>query len=287
MARNQDQYDQLRASGYLGEEIVTGEAVALDLPSATVTTRMVSGFVDYVLTALLLGFILEQLLRHGFGLSEATFRTALTLLLASFFWLIPALVTGLTGGTSLGKLLTRTRVVRSDGGRLTIRQAFVRATIGIVEVWLTLGSLALMTSALTKRGQRLGDMLAGTYVVRWPKATNWEPKVWMPDGLQGWAQSVQTRNLPTGLALNIVDFLRHSRRLTGPARAAQGRLLAASAENYVSPPPPWGTSPEDFLSALMLVRHEAELQRHEHRRERQNRSLSATERLPYQVPDPA
>ena len=79
---------------------------------------------------------------------------------------IPTSIETITRGRSLGKLAVGGRIVRSDGGASGFRQAFIRALVGVFELWFTLGAVAAIVGAFTPRSQRLGDLLAGTYSER-------------------------------------------------------------------------------------------------------------------------
>ncbi|VEI12898.1 RDD family protein [Trueperella bialowiezensis] len=263
------------------DAIITGEGVALELPAATALTRVGSAIIDYGL--LVIGWIifLINLIPFFWSMTEALAMAIVIGSIAVFFWLTPALITGITGGSSLGKAIAKTRVVTIDGGTVTMQQSFIRATVGIAEVLLTFGTLATIVSFASKRGQRLGDMAAGTYVVRWPKGKTWEPDVTMPEQLAEWASLAQTRPLPTALSLNVTDFLRNRERLLPDYRAKHARTLAAACEKYVSPPPPWGTNPEHFLEAVTVVRYDVERRRHERLSERRMRLHRHVTHLPY------
>ncbi|MDY5589303.1 MAG: RDD family protein [Arcanobacterium sp.] len=287
MARNLDQFEQLKAHGYLGEEIVIGEGVALDLPAATAASRILAGAVDWIVLMLGLIATLIMLAQYGPALNPAALRATIIGIIAFWVWLLPALICGITHGSSLGKLITRTRVVRSDGGVITFRHAFIRATVGIFEVYLLQGVPAFLAVVISQRGQRFGDMLADTYVVRWPKKRSFDLTIQMPASMIPWAATVRTREVPGGLLLNITSHFKAIPTLTAQARSEQARVLAAAAEQYVSPAPPWGTPPEDFLAALLVLRNHIEFSRSELSRERQARALAAVNRLPYQPDVPA
>lgn len=243
--------------------IMTGEGVELELPAATVLSRIASGVVDYWLLFIALIITLWSAIPILRELNQAQITATVIASMAVFFWLIPALITMITKGSSLGRLMLRTRVVTTSGTTISGQQSFMRATVGIVEIWLTFGVLATVVSFLSKRGQRFGDMAAGTYVVRWPKKATWALNITMPAELAGWAQLAQTRPLPTGLSLNAAAFLKSRTRLSPQARTAQARALATACESYVSPPPPWGTDPESFIEAVLLVRYDVERRRYE------------------------
>ena len=258
MPQNLNASAQLANQGYLGDEIVTGEAVVLELPAATAFSRIVSGGIDVLFYGLLLSGTVYLLNEMNLGLADGLWNSLVIVLFSVYIWILPATVTALSRGSSLGKLLMRLRTVRLDGGTISTRQAFIRALAAIFEVWITLGSAAAITIFVSKRAQRIGDMLAGTYVVRWPKRARSEPELTMPAGLQKWAEIAQTSPLPAGLSLNIVNHFKTANKLTAQARNQQAQTLAAAAEKYVSPPAPWGTPPEEFLTALFLVRFQIE-----------------------------
>ena len=122
------------------DDLVTGEAVALDLPPAGLGIHIASGLIDVVVT-LILFFI------AFFVLVTAALQTDGALIWASFiatnivvFLAFPATLETLTGGKSIGKLACGLRTVRDDAGPITFQHAFVRALIGFVEIYVFTGS---------------------------------------------------------------------------------------------------------------------------------------------------
>jgi uncharacterized RDD family membrane protein YckC len=71
-------------------------------------------------------------------------------------------------GRSLGKLLSGIVVVNEYGRLPRLDQSIVRTLLRIIEVnpFLIGGLPAGIVAMLTRSKQRLGDMLAGTYVIR-------------------------------------------------------------------------------------------------------------------------
>ncbi len=78
----------------------------------------------------------------------------------------------LMNGQSIGKKLVKIRVVRLDGTQAGIGNYLLRWLISWVELTATFGSVALVTVMANGRGQRLGDIAAGTTVVKVAKAVN-------------------------------------------------------------------------------------------------------------------
>lgn len=279
MTNNFDPSAQLKAQGYIADEIVTGEAVVLELPAATSFSRLVSGGIDFLFYALLL--IGTVNLMPGFDLFNAPLSRSMLILLFSFYlWILPAIVTIVTRGFSLGKFCLGIRVVNLDGGTISAKQAFIRAMIAIFEVWITFGVVATVVIFLTRRAQRIGDLMANTYAVRWPKKRD-ELALKMPPNLQRWADSAQTRPLPAGLTLNIVNHFKTVSKLTDDARKKQAQVLAATAEKYVAPPVPWGTQPEDFLVALLLLRSQIETENNLREIQAQQKIISQVQKMKF------
>jgi uncharacterized RDD family membrane protein YckC len=69
-------------------------------------------------------------------------------------------------GQSPGKRQQGIRVARVDGTRPGVGAYAMRWLLGLVEIWMTFGLVALLAVLLGRRGQRLGDLAAGTAVVR-------------------------------------------------------------------------------------------------------------------------
>jgi uncharacterized RDD family membrane protein YckC len=188
-------------------QIVTGEAVALDLQPAAFASRAVSGALD-VATQLVLLFVVIYLDSKVFSSLDDAAGSAVALVSVLAVVLgYPLVMETLTRGRTLGKLAMGLRTVRDDGGPIRFRQALVRALLEIVEVWLLIGSPALVASLISSRGKRLGDLLAGTYVVRERGVTQRVPPPAMPFELAGWAQIADIGRIPDQLAVGVRQFL--------------------------------------------------------------------------------
>jgi uncharacterized RDD family membrane protein YckC len=257
-------------------DVVTGEAVRLELPAATFASRAVSGALDLALSAVVLVAGLVALARLVDAVDAAA-AAALTLVavVASFVGL-PVLIETLTRGRSLGKRAMGLRTVRDDGGPIRFRHALVRALVGFVELVLLMGAPALLSSLASARGKRLGDIAAGTYVVRERGAAQAAPPAQMPPHLAPWAAAADIGRLPDGLALAVRQFLGRAPTMHAGARHAMGLDLSRALAPHVSPPAPVGTDPEAFLAAVLAERRRRDLQRLA-REQQQRERLSAVD----------
>ncbi|MCC2335657.1 RDD family protein [Cellulomonas wangsupingiae] len=270
----------------LQDGVVIGEGVVLDTRPATVASRLLAAFVD--LLALLALAVVTFVVLGGLDVTfdARTARILFVVLLVTVTVVLPTTVETLSRGRSLGKLVAGVRIVRDDGGPITFRQAFVRALAGVGELWLTFGSVAVICSIVHPRGKRVGDVLAGTYGSRVRAAAPVRTAAVMPPQLAGWATHADVARLPDGLALAVRQFLGRATLLHPGSRVEIGHRLAAELRPFVSPPPPDGTPPEAFLSAVLAERGRRESLIELERVRREQAEAVLLRRLPHGVPDP-
>jgi len=266
--------------------IVIGEGVVLDARPASFVSRALAALLDlaalaFVGIALLVVVALRDVSFDQQWTAVASVATAVVVMVV-----LPVTVETLSRGRSLGKLAAGTRVVRDDGGPVRFRHALVRALVGVGELWLTFGSVALIASLSNSRGKRLGDLLAGTYVIRVRGARARTAPLAMPPELAAWARTTDIRRLPDGLALAARQFLDRAPRLAPASRAGLADELAGRVEPFVAPGPPPGTPAEAFLHAVLHERRDRELERGRAEQERAEARATTLHRLPYAVPDP-
>lgn len=243
------------------DDLVTGEAVALDLPPASLGTRMASGLIDVVATVLLLVAFLVTFGIAVLQSDDALVNVAISATLISVFLVIPTTIETLSRGRSLGKMVCGLRTVRDDAGPISFQHAFVRALVGFVEIYAFTGAPAFFSAMLSAKGKRLGDHAAGTYVVRERVRLHLAAPAVLPHHLLPWARSADMATLPTPLALAVRQYLGRASTLDPQTQRDLGNRLAQDVATYVAPPPPPGTTPHDFLAAVIASRRERDLAR--------------------------
>jgi uncharacterized RDD family membrane protein YckC len=244
----------------LPPEVVTGEAVALELRLASFATRALALSLDLLVllaVGLGIGWLLTLLPAGDSAVTSAVGLVAVVAVIVG----LPVTVETLTRGRSLGKLAAGLRVVRDDGGPIRVRHALVRALLAVVEIYATLGSVALISSLLDPRGKRVGDLLAGTFVLRERGGAALAPLPPMPPELGGWALRADLASLPDALAVGVRRFLGGAAALHPGSRSQLGGELASEVARFVAPLPPPGTAPERFLVAVLVERSRRDLER--------------------------
>jgi uncharacterized RDD family membrane protein YckC len=243
-------------------DVITGEAVALELPVASFPSRTAALLLDMIAQLALLLIVVIVLVGASGSVSSdygaAAFVTAYVLVLVAY----PTAFETLSRGRTPGKMALGIRVIGDDGSPVRFRQALVRALVGVFEIWtVVLAPVALITSIISARGKRVGDLFAGTYVIqeRVParRALPIEFAV-VPPPLAAWAQLLQVSSLADQTAEAAGGYLRRFTELSPQARDSLGVQLANAVAAQVSPPPPAGTPPAAYLSAVLAVRRERE-----------------------------
>ncbi|HTK21436.1 MAG TPA: RDD family protein [Mucilaginibacter sp.] len=90
-------------------------------------------------------------------------------------------------GQSVGKRIMKIKVISLDGAQPRVGQYFMRWLFRIVDFLLTWpGLVALITAAVSDKTQRVGDIVAGTILIRTAPRTQISNIVFMPayDGYQ-------------------------------------------------------------------------------------------------------
>jgi uncharacterized RDD family membrane protein YckC len=239
-------------------ELVTGEAVVLDLRVAKLASRALAMALDVLVQfVLLLGAVLVLTIAVPAD-DEALALTLVLVFLVLIMVGYPVLFETLSRGRSLGKLAVGLRVVRVDGGPIRFRHALVRGLAGFVVDFWTLGlfgAVAVVVSLCSSDGRRVGDFLAGTLVVRErvPESAGY-PAIGMPPGLEGWASQLDLTRLPDDLALASRQFLGRFGQLRPEAAEALGWGLAQQVGNALGTPVPPGVPPWAFLAAVLAER---------------------------------
>ncbi|WP_457654447.1 RDD family protein [Rhodocaloribacter sp.] len=138
--------------------IRTAQNVEIDFEVAGLGDRVLAAMIDYFL---LICYVFALMILAG------SFESQALLVVGALPYLLYFLVSEVfMNGQSIGKRIRRIKVVRLDGGRPTLGQYLLRWLLRFIDIDLTSGLAAVTTVLVTDTGQRLGDLAAGTTVVK-------------------------------------------------------------------------------------------------------------------------
>jgi uncharacterized RDD family membrane protein YckC len=235
--------------------IVTPEAVPLDLETATVGSRAVAYLLDLTIMAVgyvALGFATTALGGGGFVPGWAGIALLLLLVFALQFG-YPVGFEVLWRGRTPGKAAMGLRVVTDEGAPVGLRHAAVRVTVGLFELLATLGVPAIISSLVSSRGQRLGDLAAGTIVVRERRAsaTTQAETFAAPMGHEALVERMDVSGLGPRDYATVRDTVRRLPSL--PTRDGTRTRIAEQVADALAPrvtPAPSGIDAETWLRCV-------------------------------------
>jgi uncharacterized RDD family membrane protein YckC len=141
--------------------IATPEGVEIELVLAGVGSRVIAGGIDWVIQICTL--LAVAVLLHVAG-SVGAAVTAVVFFCVIFFYDVLFEVLG--GGRTPGKRWTGLRVVRAGGRPITFVRSALRNILRIIDILPGFYAVGMTVIFITARNQRVGDLAAGTHVVR-------------------------------------------------------------------------------------------------------------------------
>ena len=148
--------------------IDTPEGVPLELTLAGVGSRCSAALVDYVFQTIIL-VALFLVLSYGAGISPGANAVSGAFWVVGFFfvfWGYDVAFEVLNSGRTPGKAMNGLRVVRESGAPVTFGTSAVRNVIRIIDLLPGLYLVGITSILVTRRNQRVGDLAAGTLVIR-------------------------------------------------------------------------------------------------------------------------
>jgi len=237
--------------------MVTPEAVALELAPANVGSRLFGFVLDWLFIATvggLLSFGFVSALR-GVDLGVGWVVAGFILLYGGLIFGYPVACETLWRGRTLGKAALGLRVVTIEGAPVRFRHAAIRTALGLVEFVLTGGAIAVLSMLLTRRHQRVGDLVAGTLVLRErsglraPTPTAFT----VPYGMEPYAATLDVAGLTADDYNAVRTFLVRAATLPAGVRWWLSEQVATPVATRVRPAPPSGVAAEPWLACVAAV----------------------------------
>jgi uncharacterized RDD family membrane protein YckC len=242
--------------------IETPEQMSLDLPLAGIGSRFLAIAVD---TLIQIGIFLVALIVVGFlGAYDLlpNIQRFSTWLVAGLVFLIFLLMYGyfaifeiIWNGQTPGKRIAGIRVVKDSGRPLTAAEAIGRNLLRIVDNLPGLYALGMLVALLNPKNKRIGDLIAGSIVIREASLSELKP-VW-----QAPAPEAARSTPPLGGAklsiedLSLVDtFLNRRHNLAPDVRSRMAHQILDRLKPKLLLPEDGNTSAEFILESLAYER---------------------------------
>ncbi len=151
-------------------QIQTTQNVDIEYDLANVGDRIGAALIDNVIRAV---YAIIAIMVMAPMLATAQMEESGSMMVGMYFLivLLPVLTYSpiceiLMDGQTFGKKALQIKVVRLDGNRASISAYLIRWLLSLVEIFAFNGGVALASILVTRNGQRLGDIAAGTTVVK-------------------------------------------------------------------------------------------------------------------------
>jgi uncharacterized RDD family membrane protein YckC len=233
--------------------VVTPDAVVLEFEIASVASRSLAQGIDL---AVRFGLVYGLAFIAGAFSAAAGTTPAIIVLFIGIFLIVfgyPAFLETRWNGQTVGKRLFGLRVVTVEGAPVRFRHASIRSLLQIVDFFLPpIGVSATCVSLLNRRSQRLGDVFAGTIVLRERTGAAFPVPVSFPPmlGFELYARSLDVGGITPEQYAVIRSFLLRVSVLTPGARAHVGTRLANAVALSMHHTPPAQVAPETFLVSV-------------------------------------
>ena len=203
----------------------------LEVETAGVASRVFAGIIDFAIQLGIL-WLGATFLAVGGLIDSSSSSMVLALLVAAVLMGYPLVSETLMRGRTVGKRALGLRAVTLEGAPIRLRHASLRMMGGLVDRFLPpLGVTGMLMVMGTSRHQRVGDLLAGTIVIRDPSRTVLPSAVWfpVPRGLEGFAATIDPTAMTDEQYTVIRSFLLRSRDFSPDARFSLAADLAERA----------------------------------------------------------
>ena len=262
--------------------IDTPELVDIEMPLAGIGSRFIALLVDYLIwfaAFLLLVFLAATLLPgiKAFSKISAQWAVAIVIFIIFLFnWGYFTLFEAFWNGRTPGKRVAGIRVIQRSGRAIGLFESMARNLVRYVDQFPFFYAVGVITMFVTKQHQRLGDLAAGTLVVR---DREQEAPLWGESGTRTFTARIfaaapipephHAYSLPaTGIAklsstdLEVLEgFFARRLDMPLPTRYAIAGRIAAAIQAKSGLEPPAGASVETFLEATARqLRDQARMQ---------------------------
>lgn len=144
--------------------IKTNQNIDIDFEIAGIAERIWARLIDLGIFILLIFFLIAiDSMANPFGGGGFNYVFIIYIIIAFSYPLVMELF---FNGQSFGKMALKIKVISLDGSQPSLGQYLIRWIARLVDFTISTGAIGLVTTALTENNQRVGDLLAGTTVIK-------------------------------------------------------------------------------------------------------------------------
>jgi uncharacterized RDD family membrane protein YckC len=143
-------------------EINTSQNVRIEYQLAGLGQRIFAYIIDLIIMILAFAIIAACLGSGGINIDSTSFQ-AFAVLWFGLYTLISELI---GNGQTIGKKAIGIKVIKLNGDELEFYDYFSRWSMRLIDIYMSIGCIAMLLIASNKNGQRIGDIIAGTTIIR-------------------------------------------------------------------------------------------------------------------------
>ena len=251
--------------------IDTPELVSIEMPLAGIGSRFIAILIDYLIwfACLLVLSVISSVVLPGiqaFSKISEQWAVAIFIFIVFLFnWGYFTLFEAFWNGRTPGKRVARIRVIQRSGRAIGLFESMARNLVRYVDQFPFFYAVGIISMFATRQHQRLGDLAAGTLVVR---DNEQESPLWGESGARTFTAQIFAPAAPTpephtafslpvaavgklsSADLEVLEgFFARRLDMSLATRQAIAERIAAALQAKAGLEPPEGASVETFLEA--------------------------------------
>jgi uncharacterized RDD family membrane protein YckC len=220
--------------------INTSQNVVIDYEPAGLGNRLLSGILDVLFK---IGFIFSLSIILSFvGISSRYYGATMSIIISIVIFLpyimYDFLFETFMHGQTFGKKIMKIKVVKLDGTQPSVGSYLLRWLIRLIEIDMCGGLIAIISIAASKNSQRLGDMTAGTTVIRIKPAVTLQDTILQQQNHETYKIVLSDADIQ--LVKDVHDFYEKTNNMEALAKLAQkiktktGIVTTLTDEEFIS-----------------------------------------------------
>ena len=229
-------------------KITTGQFVSVEQQVSSVIERIYAQMLDYVFISFYFGIVMVAVMLSLRASYNDNIITAIFIVLILPVIFYHPIFEFILNGASPGKKIMKLRVIMKDGSSPTLGAYLMRWMMSLLECMMLPG-LGILCILFNKNGQRLGDMMAGTVVVK----NNAYMNNYVSLGNLGYIRPDYRPVYPevASLSLKQIDVISDTLALHNDNRRYYIDLLSKKVMETLNIPPLFSNNNEQFLRTVL------------------------------------